>query len=308
MTSSISSIGGGMSASALKQMQEQMFKTADINGDDSISKDELSQISKSGSGQNSSNIDEMFSQLDSNSDGAISRLESDAALAKAGQGMEAQGAPPSGPPPQPPPQEDTSSSSDTSEAAALYDAMDTNEDGVVSPSELAAALEKSQESSTAASDPKNLLANLGSALQSGNSSDAQSAIAALQNDVSSHNGGQSNDPFSKDLQSLSDALQSGNLSDAQSIFAGIQEKLSAGPPDKPAMDGMQSKDGDSQDSMITTLQAMLDDLENSSTASKESNNDTLKSILTSALTSYLQQSSSGSTQDSAISSALSSSV
>jgi Ca2+-binding EF-hand superfamily protein len=307
MTSSIGSIGGGMSATALKQMQEQMFKTADINGDNSISKDELSQISKSDSNQNSSNIDEMFSQLDSNSDGAISRLESDAALAKAGQGMEAQGAPPTGSPP-PPPQKDTNSSSDTSAAAALYDAMDTNEDGVVSPSELAAALEKSQKSSTAASDPKNLLANLGSALQSGNTSDAQSAIATLQNDVSSHNGGQSNDPFSKDLQSLSDALQSGNLSGAQSIFAGIQEKLSAGPPDKPAMDGMQSKDGDSQDSMIKTLQAMLDDKGNSSSASAESKNDTLKSILTSALTSYLQQSFSGSTQDSAISSALSSSV
>ncbi|RQW83913.1 MAG: EF-hand domain-containing protein, partial [Geobacter sp.] len=67
MTSSICGIGGGISASTLKQMQEQMFKTADTNGDSSISKDELSQVSKSGTKQNSTSIDEMFSQLDSDS-------------------------------------------------------------------------------------------------------------------------------------------------------------------------------------------------------------------------------------------------
>lgn len=302
MTSSIGGIGGGISASTLKQMQEQMFKTADTNGDSSISKDELSQISKSGTKQNSTSVDEMFSQLDSDSNGAISRLESDAAIAKAGQGMEAQGPPPQGPPP-PPPSEDAAAdtSQSSSDATALYDAMDTNEDGIVSPSELAAALEEAQESSASAADPRTLMDNLGNALQSGNISDAQSALSALQKDVSSHNGGQGNDPFTKDLQSLSDALESGDLSGAQSIFAGIQEKLSAGPPDKPGGANMQSGDSESADTVTKTLQVLLDALDKSSSSSDESSSDNLKSILTSALSSYLSQSSNESTQDSAIS-------
>src|SRR5208283_3904864 len=58
---------------------------------------------------------------------------------------------------------------------------------------------------------------------------AQTTLSALQNDVSSQNGGSSNDPFSKDLQSLSSALQSGSLSDAQSIFTSIQDKLASAP-------------------------------------------------------------------------------
>jgi len=63
--------------------------------------------------------------------------------------------------------------------------------------------------------------------RTGNISDAKDALTAQQKDISSHNGGQSNDPFSQDLQTLSDALQSGKRSDAQSIFAGIQDKPAA---------------------------------------------------------------------------------
>lgn len=102
MTGSVSGVGGGMSASALKQMQEEMFKRADRNNDGSISKDELSQVAKSGDNQQGGpSVDEMFSQLDSDGDGAVSRLESDAAIAKAGQQMQSQGMRPSGPPPGP---------------------------------------------------------------------------------------------------------------------------------------------------------------------------------------------------------------
>ena len=103
MTSSIGGIGGGVSAALLQRMQEEMFKTADANGDGTISKDELGQVAKSGENQDGTNVDTLFSQLDSDSDGAISRLESDAAIARLGQQMQSQGMPPQGPPPGPPP-------------------------------------------------------------------------------------------------------------------------------------------------------------------------------------------------------------
>ena len=315
MTSSISGIGGGISASALKQMQEQMFKTADKNGDGTISSEELSQTAQSGSSQDSTSSNEMFSQLDSNSDGAISRLESDAAIAKAGQQMQAQGTPPQGPPPGPPPSEGSdSSSSDSTDATAIFDAMDTNEDGTVSLEELTAALDKSKDSSTTSSDPKSLLENLSKALQSGNVSDAQTAIAALQEDIASRNGGQSNDPFSKDPQSLSDSLESGNLSDAQNIFAGIQEKLAAGPPDKPAAEKALSQVDSSNDTMAKTLQTLLDAIDKSSTSSVSStasasdSSANLKNIIKIALQSYAQQSLNGFEQNSANGTTLSASA
>jgi DNA-binding FadR family transcriptional regulator len=76
---------------------------------------------------------------------------------------------------------------------------------------------------------------LGSALQSGNLSGAQTAFAALQQQLqsqsaqttqqpSSSNSSSSN-PVSSDFQTLSNALQSGNLSDAQNAFAQLQSDL-----------------------------------------------------------------------------------
>jgi Ca2+-binding EF-hand superfamily protein len=292
-------------------MQEQMFKTADKNGDGTISSEELSQTAQSGSSQDSTSSNEMFSQLDSNSDGAISRLESDAAIAKAGQQMQAQGTPPQGPPPS---EGSDSSSSDSTDATAIFDAMDTNEDGTVSLEELTAALDKSKDSSTTSSDPKSLLENLSKALQSGNVSDAQTAIAALQEDIASRNGGQSNDPFGKDLQSLSDSLESGNLSDAQNIFAGIQEKLAAGPPDKPAAEKALSQVDSSNDTMAKTLQTLLDAIDKSSTSSVSStasasdSSANLKNIIKIALQSYAQQSLNGFEQNSANGTTLSASA
>jgi Ca2+-binding EF-hand superfamily protein len=304
-----------MSASALQQMQERMFKAGDKNGDGTISKDEMSQMQSSNKSQGSFSIDEIFSQIDSDNDGAITRLESDAALAKLSQ--QAQGAPPPGPPPGPPPSPGTDSSSgesqNSSDTAAIFDAMDTNKDGKVSLEELTAALEKAQSSLSTNSDPKSLIENLSSALQSGNISDAQEALTALQKDVSAHNGGQSNDPFSQDLQTLSDALQSGSMSDAQSIFAGIQDKLSARPPHGGNAEGMAQAQGSgsSQDPVADTLQALLDAIDKSSSTDSTSTSDTnatLKNILTIALQSYMQQSTNINSQSSANGSLLSSSV
>jgi Ca2+-binding EF-hand superfamily protein len=292
MASAINGMSSGMSAAALKQMQDQMFKAGDKNGDGTISKDELSQVSQSSGNQSSTNVATLFSQLDSDSDGAISRLESDAAIAQAGQQMQAQGTPPPGPPPGPPPSASSSSESteDSSDSAAIFDAMDTNKDGTVSLAELTAALRESEESSTTSFDPETLLSTIGTALQSGDISSAKEALTALQQDVASRNGGQ-NDPFSKDLQSLSDSLESGDLSGAQSVLAGIQEKMSAGPPDG---GGMESGGNSSQDTVTQTLQALIDALDKNSssdTASGSGASDSLKSLFTTALKSYMQQSS-----------------
>jgi Ca2+-binding EF-hand superfamily protein len=287
--SSISSVGSSMSSSMLKQMQEEMFKKVDTNGDSSISKEEFSALSKSGEAQSSSDAEAMFAQLDSNSDGAISRLESDAALAKVGQEMKAQ-APPPGPPPGPPPSE-TSESEDSSDASAVFDDMDTNKDGTVSLAELTAALESSDESSSS-SDPKSLLDTISTALKSGDTTTAQTALATLKEQAAARNGGQTDDPFNKDLQSVSDALASGDTSAAQSLVAGIQEKMAAHGPDQHGAEAGQNQNSSSQDSVAQTLQSLLDALDTSSESDKDSStSDTLKSILTAALNSYMQQSS-----------------
>jgi len=154
---------------------------------------------------------------------------------------------------------------------------------------------------------------LSDALSSGNLSDAQTALAALQKEVSSQNGGQSNDPFSQDLQSLGDALESGSLTDAQDIFSNIEDKLSSppqGPPPGPPPGNGQAQGSDSEDTVANTLQALLDALnENSSSTSSTSTSTsdtseddpitTLKALLTSALKSYQQMSSSQYADDAA---------
>ncbi len=306
MTSSISGIGGGFSSSTLKKLQEDMFKTADKNGDGTISKDELSQLSESDTSQSSTSTDDLFAQMDADNSGAISRLESDAAIAKAGHMHQ-------GPPP-PPPEESSDSSSDSTgtDTSTIFDAMDTNEDGKVSASELAAALAKSGDGSSGSTRANPLERDfkaLSTALQSGSVADAQNALTALQKDVSSQNGGSSDDPFSDDLQSLSDALQSGSLSGAQTIFASIQDKLASGPPQMADSTQAETADSGSQDTVATTLQALLDAVEKSSSTTDDSDsNSTLKNILTAALQSYMQQSSSTYAQSAASGTSLSSTV
>jgi hypothetical protein len=79
---------------------------------------------------------------------------------------------------------------------------------------------------------------LGGALQSGNLSTAQSALATFQQDLQSNAPAASsqtsaNQPFGKntqantDFQNLASALQSGDLSSAQKAFASLQTDLQA---------------------------------------------------------------------------------
>ena len=298
MSISISNCSSGIDASMLKKMQEQLFKKADTDGDGSISKAELSKMVSSSDSKNSSSGDELFTQMDSDGNGSISKLESDAAIAKVSQQMQTQGMHPQGPPPPPPSQGDSTSSASSTDSSTVYDPMDTNKDGKVSASELVAALAKSVNSSTGSSETSSMqkdIQALATALKSGNVSDAQTALTALQKDVSTKNGGQSSDPFSKDLQSLSDSLQSGNLLDAQNIFASIQDKMTSGihHHHQPVTETAQTDGGNSQDTVVKTLQSLLDAVDKaSSTTSNTDTNAALKNIFTAALQSYMQQSSS----------------
>jgi len=246
MTSSISSTSSSVTSAMLKQMQEEMFKKADKNGDGAISSDEMSQMASSGNTQGSGvSSADMFSQIDSDSDGAISRLESDAAIAK----MAQQGRPQGPPPPKPEESEDESSIN-------------------------------------------SLLEELSSALESGDTETAQEALAALQEQVASDGSTSANNPFLKDLESLSKALESGSTDEAETILAGIEEKISSqGPPPPKPGEGAQAQNSGSEDSLASTLQALLETLEEDQSGTAGAIDSELKKLLTSVIESYLQQSS-----------------
>jgi hypothetical protein len=72
---------------------------------------------------------------------------------------------------------------------------------------------------------------VGSALQSGSVSDAQSALATLQQNLPGNSTASASQPFGRnsaantDYQNLTSALQSSNLSGAQQAFASLQKDL-----------------------------------------------------------------------------------
>jgi hypothetical protein len=143
MVGSISS--GGMNASMLKQIQEEMFKRADVNGNGKITKDELNQVAQAKDTQKGPSTDEIFKSFDTDNDGSINRLEFDAGLAKLAQQMQGQEAqrgkdpPPSGGgggmPGGGAGKSASSSNSASPNSNKVYDKKDTNKDGVVSAQE-----------------------------------------------------------------------------------------------------------------------------------------------------------------------------
>jgi hypothetical protein len=108
-------------------------------------------------GQKGPSADEIMTSVDTNKDGSISRLESDAGVAKVSQEMQSQGArgkgapPPGGPPPGGPPPSGGSAPSGTSGGSGStksYDKKDTNKDGTVSDLEELAYAMKHPEAAT----------------------------------------------------------------------------------------------------------------------------------------------------------------
>ena len=76
---------------------------------------------------------------------------------------------------------------------------------------------------------KQLFDDLGSALQSGNLTDAKKAFDELQRNAPSQRG-DSNNPMSTEIEKLGNALDSGDMEAAQEAYSAIQDKMSQGPP------------------------------------------------------------------------------
>ena len=148
--------------------------------------------------------------------------------------------------------------------------------------------------------------NLSSALTAGNLSDAQSAFATLQNDLTAQSSSSSpstttatdsastasasatasnSDPLRQDFQSLSSALSSGNLADAQTAFAALQNDLAT------QSSGANGSLHHHHGSFASTSTAAAD-----SASSAGSSSLSLGSTLNAAVSSYLQSSSTGYSQ------------
>jgi len=86
---------------------------------------------------------------------------------------------------------------------------------------------------TGAVDPftkmKQLFQQLGSALESGNLSNAKEAMAELQKNAPARAGGENN-PLSAKIETLNKAVDSGDLKAAQQAYADIKKTISQRPP------------------------------------------------------------------------------
>ena len=115
--------------------KDDLFAKVDSDGNGSISKDELTQLSKK-MGKTDTDSADQFAKLDTDKDGTLSQAEFDAGRPQGQQGG-TQGAGAMSPPPPPGGMgaaggtEESSSTADST----TYDALDTNEDGVVSEME-----------------------------------------------------------------------------------------------------------------------------------------------------------------------------
>jgi hypothetical protein len=247
----------------MKQMQQQMFKAMDTNGDGKVDKNELSAFQKTQQAngkQGAPSVDEIFKQSDSNSDGGITLQEMQDSMAKIAQQM-MQG----------------QASQQTQEAS----------------------------SNNPMAQMKQNFDDLGSALKSGNISDAKAVFDKLQQNAPS----QGSQP--PEIESLSKALDSGNLKGAQAAYSSIQDKMSQGPQGVMAADSGQTQGSSAQDDVIKTLLAALSKEEDStsssapkkkhssqSSASSDSSTASVKDMLAAALKSYTKWSASSYAQNS----------
>lgn len=118
---------------------DDLFSKVDTDGDGSVSKSEMSDfVAKMGKNSDTSSSDDKFAKLDTDGDGSLSQSEFEAGRPQApGQ---AQGTAPMGPPPGAGGAEKSGSSTSASSSTS-YDPLDTNQDGTVSEMErLAGAL------------------------------------------------------------------------------------------------------------------------------------------------------------------------
>jgi Ca2+-binding EF-hand superfamily protein len=145
----VSGISGGKNGFDMAAMWQDLLKKADKDGDGKISKEEF----KAGMPQAGPNADSLFSEIDTNGDGAIDESESAAAAQK----MHKKHGHGSGGPMQVFEKADSDSDgkisksefkaalpegTDSATANRVFDSMDTNQDGVVDAQEYMAAMQK----------------------------------------------------------------------------------------------------------------------------------------------------------------------
>jgi len=137
-----------------EKMAQELLSSLDTDKSGSIDKAEfsaaaqaLASSSTSSTTTDSSSSTDIFSTLDTNSDGSMSTEELVASL-KNMKPPEGKGNMPPPPPGGMPPPSDSSSTSESSSSSDIIDAMDTNKDGTVSIDELLAALENSKTDSS----------------------------------------------------------------------------------------------------------------------------------------------------------------
>ncbi len=137
-----------------EKMAQELLRKLDTDKSGSIDKAEFSAAaqalasSSSSSTTNSSSATDIFSTLDTDSNGSMSTEELVASLKnmKPPEGKGDMPPPPGAMPPPPP--SDSSSTSESSSSSDIIDAMDTNQDGTVSIDELLAALGDSKTDSS----------------------------------------------------------------------------------------------------------------------------------------------------------------
>lgn len=194
MISSISGSTGGMSPSYIAQMQDRMFKAMDSNSDGKVDKEEMTQFQtnapQGGPPPGAPRVDELYSKTDEDGDGALSKLEFEAGLAKLSQEMQEKrlesgssseksekvfntidsngdgkvdkeemevfqaNGPQGGPPPGGPRPIGPPPGGEGSTLEEMFSELDSDRDGSISKSEFTTAMEKMRETSSASSEPQ----------------------------------------------------------------------------------------------------------------------------------------------------------
>lgn len=278
MIGSIRGGSGGMDMAALKQMQQNMFKSIDANKDGKINKDELSSFQKTQQSNGMTggpSVDEIFTNSDSNSDGNITSLEFESSMAKLAQQMQDQLSTQG--------QEEVSSEPGAKMKKMFEDLGSALKSGDLDAAKkaLAELQQNAPDQSAGATNPMSAqIDSLSKALDSGDLKGAQEAYSTIQ------------DMIAQGPQGM--MASGGGQSQVSSKIDDLLNTLLAA----------LSNDDDAKSSSTTNKEA---DNKQASTTSEKNATD-LKNLLQSAIQTYLQMSSNSNGQNAANSSLMSSSL
>jgi Ca2+-binding EF-hand superfamily protein len=150
-----------LSTQSVDEVASSVMSAGDTDGDGLLTSSEISTALAAnapdevkGQGLEDKMASDIVAALDSDGDGSLSTAEISSAISTASANPSSQAT--RGPPPGPPPSGGTQNASGSSSASGVFDSLDTNEDGIVSADELAAAA-NSSDSTDATSAASNLI-------------------------------------------------------------------------------------------------------------------------------------------------------